>query len=60
MSQIVTSNQMASVVDAIGVFLKENLPVLLIVFGFIVGFSIILALIDDWKDERNLNRRYHL
>jgi hypothetical protein len=60
MSQIVSSNQMSGLVDTIISFVKENIEGILIVTGFILGFSIVAALIETWNEDRLLSKRRHL
>ncbi|MDN5274240.1 MAG: hypothetical protein JWP06_141 [Candidatus Saccharibacteria bacterium] len=60
MSQIISGEQMTLTVGAIVNFFKENISGVLLLVGFIIGFSIVAALFDDWNEERNFKKRYHL
>jgi hypothetical protein len=64
MSQLVTSDQMTTTVDSVVTLVRDNIPGLLILVGFIIGLSIVGALVDTWREEsfisERLSRRKHL
>lgn len=57
MSQLVTSGQMTTTVNSVTTFVVDNIPGLLILVGFIVGLSIVAALIDTWSEQNFVSER---
>lgn len=59
MSQIVSGEQMTLTVDSMVDFFKENIPGILIVVGFIIGLSIVAAIVETLNDQRQMSKRRH-
>lgn len=57
MSQLVTSDQMTTTVNSVVDLVRENIPGLLILVGFIIGLSVVAALIDAWSEQNFVSER---